>query len=666
MFRWAWAAACLLLTLTAAPATAASLDDYGAYPSMEMVKLSPSGDRYAYVGRSGDRRKLFVYALSGDPVRVVDLGTYKARAMRWVGEDRILLTLSQTERLLGAEWVSQSYELAQVSIINVATGAQTWVFAREAGVKVAQAVFGDYGVARIGDGWFAYYGGVSLEQQTGALIGGEMDHGYADLWRIDVASGLAHRVDMGDARRSIHWLVDPQGRVIARSIYEDESGQWRLLGHDPGEETQAGPVTEHLLARNDRDTFDESDVVGLGRTAGTAIYETVDDNKMGHIYEVSLKGGQPTELFAGERVVSLLFDDQSRLLVGAVIRRARDETRLFAPALQARLDAIVKAFPDRALTLESWTPDFGKVVALTEGPHDAGTYWLIDMKTLHADILGERHEGIAPEDVGAVRMFAYKAADGLAMEGVLTLPPGRPAKGLPVVVLPHGGPAARDDISFDWWAQAFARLGYAVFQPNFRGSEGYGDAFRVAGYGEWGRKMQTDISDGLAALSAEGIVDPRRACIMGGSYGGYAALAGVTIQHGLYRCAVSVAGVSDLGELLRYESDRGGWSSPAVRYWRNYMGLEGKTGYTDPALQAISPASLAAKADAPILLIHGDKDTVVPIDQSQIMQTQLQRAGKPVEMVVLPSEDHWLSQQETRVAMLKAAAAFIQKLNPPN
>jgi dipeptidyl aminopeptidase/acylaminoacyl peptidase len=249
------------------------------------------------------------------------------------------------------------------------------------------------------------------------------------------------------------------------------------------------------------------------------------------------------------------------------------------------------------------------------------------------------------------------------MHGVLTLPPGRTAHGLPVVVLPHGGPQARDYPGFDWWAQAFAARGYAVFQPNFRGSSGYGRAFVDAGHGQWGRKMQTDISDGLAALAVQGIVDPKRACIVGASYGGYAALAGVTVQHGLYRCAVADAGVADLRQMLKYEDAKSGYdaSSSTMRYWKQFMGASSAS---DDSLDAISPAALAGQADAPILLIHGKDDTVVPFAQSLEMQAALKRANKPVEMVVMPNEDHWLSRPETRLSMLTAAVAFVQKYNP--
>lgn len=249
--------------------------------------------------------------------------------------------------------------------------------------------------------------------------------------------------------------------------------------------------------------------------------------------------------------------------------------------------------------------------------------------------------------------------DGRGMSGVLTLPPGRPAKNLPVILLPHGGPRSQDEPVFDWWAQAMASRGYAVFQPNFRGSTGFGRAFEQAGWGEWGRKMQTDISDGLAALAKEGIVDPKRACIMGGSYGGYAALAGVTLQQNIYRCAVSVAGVGNVAKLVATKWRESGGSSFLNRYYHQQIG-------TGRDYAAISPVNLAAKADAPVLLIHGVDDIVVPFDQSSDMAAALTRAGKPVEFVKLPGEDHWLSRGETRLAMLKAAVAFIEKHNPPD
>jgi dipeptidyl aminopeptidase/acylaminoacyl peptidase len=229
--------------------------------------------------------------------------------------------------------------------------------------------------------------------------------------------------------------------------------------------------------------------------------------------------------------------------------------------------------------------------------------------------------------------------------------------------MPHGGPEDRDYPVFFWWAQAFASRGYAVFQPNFRGSSDYGKSFRDAGFGQWGRKMQTDVSDGLAELARQGIVDPKRACIAGWSYGGYAAQAGVTVQNGFYRCAVSMGGASNLPSMLSYSADSAGSLTATMRYWRAFMGANSTFGGD---VAAISPTDLASRADAPILLIHGKDDTVVPYGQSVGMADALKRAGKPVEFVPLDGADHWLLKEDTRIAMAKASMAFVEKYNPPD
>jgi dipeptidyl aminopeptidase/acylaminoacyl peptidase len=231
---------------------------------------------------------------------------------------------------------------------------------------------------------------------------------------------------------------------------------------------------------------------------------------------------------------------------------------------------------------------------------------------------------------------------------------------LPLIVLPHGGPAAADTLEFDWWSQALAAQGYAVLQPNFRGST-LNSEFLQAGYGEWGRKMQSDLSDGVRYLAHEGIIDPKRVCIVGASYGGYAALAGVTLESGVYRCAVSVSGPADLRRFRKWTGVNK--MASTQRYWDRFMGAADQS---DPALVAISPIEHVANVSAPVLLIHGRDDTVVPYEQSDVMESALKRAGKSVTLVTLKHEDHWLSRSETRLQMLQAIVDFLKANNPPN
>ncbi|MBY0568533.1 MAG: prolyl oligopeptidase family serine peptidase [Hyphomonadaceae bacterium] len=220
----------------------------------------------------------------------------------------------------------------------------------------------------------------------------------------------------------------------------------------------------------------------------------------------------------------------------------------------------------------------------------------------------------------------------------------------------HGGPASRDTLDFDYRAAFLASRGYAVLQPNFRGSSGYGATWERAGWRQWGGLMQTDVEDGVAALARSGRIDGARVCIVGASYGGYAALAGATLTPDRYRCAISINGVSDLGEMLRVERLETGRDSITSDYWRGIIG----DGREDrDAIRAVSPAFLADRVQAPILLLGSTDDTVVRIDQSRRMNRALVQAGKTVRFVELEGDDHFLSDSTTRIQTLREMEAFL-------
>jgi dipeptidyl aminopeptidase/acylaminoacyl peptidase len=224
--------------------------------------------------------------------------------------------------------------------------------------------------------------------------------------------------------------------------------------------------------------------------------------------------------------------------------------------------------------------------------------------------------------------------------------------------MPHGGPEARDSYNYNFFVQYLTWRGYAVFQPNFRGSEGSGRSFAAAGYRQWGRLMQDDITDGVQHLVNSGAVDGERMCIVGASYGGYAALAGAALTPDLYKCAVSIAGDSDLIELLNIERREEGRGSWAYAYWRRLIG--------DPstdrdALIAVSPAHQAANVRIPVLLIHGEDDTVVAPEQSEIMRRALTRAGRPVQLITIEDAGHGWStwRREDRQRLLEETDRFL-------
>ncbi len=651
-FIIAAATAGLVFGAGVANATPPPIEVYGQLPHGEAFTLSPSGKRVAFVATLKDGRAVLVME-DGKAIGVVKLQEKSAKGeiidakiqgIEWADDDHVLVTTSKTYNL-GMDY-GFKHEISEVLSLNLKTQQHFYIF--EKAQHLMYGVFGSFGFAAKDGHAYGLFEGQPLDDYGGIAAGG------GEVYQVDLDDGQLHRVAYNDGDHPRYWLFGSDGAVLANSEYDNRTGDWRLYG---------GAHHDVALAQT-TNKFGSDTILGHGRTRDTVLF-MVHDAKGGggEFFEAPLAGGKPSRLFEGLEQAAPLFDRKDNLLIGAATGGGHPDAVFFDSHREAVWKGVKKAFPGLDVTLLSYGRDFNDLFVYTDGDDDSGTVWKVDIRTGKADIFGSAYPEVKAADVGPRRYVTYKAADGLEIKGVLTLPPGREAKNLPVVVFPHGGPRGNDTIAFDWWAEAFASRGYAVFQPNFRGSTGYGAAFVEAGYGEWGRKMQTDVSDGLARLAAQGVVDPKRACIMGASYGGYVALAGVTVQRGLYRCAVSVAGIADLRGMLSNEAQSNEAQSPEVRYWKTAMGA--KT-VTDSVLKDVSPFDLADRADAPILLIHGKDDTTVPIEQSRAMERALKSAGKSVEFVELDGEDHYLSREATRVAMLKAAVAFVEKYNPPN
>jgi dipeptidyl aminopeptidase/acylaminoacyl peptidase len=305
------------------------------------------------------------------------------------------------------------------------------------------------------------------------------------------------------------------------------------------------------------------------------------------------------------------------------------------------------------------------MVAYTEGATDSGTYWLVDIDKTSARPIGSARPTIKAEDLGEVRTVDYQASDGLALDGVLTLPPKSAGKGLALVVLLEGGPSRlRNSPNLSMTAQAFASRGYAVLQPNYRGMLGYGEAFRKAAEGEVGRKLQTDISDGVAALARTGVIDPKRVCIVGSGYGAYAALAGVTLQNGIYRCAAGGDGVYDLPN---FDASVRRLVGADLRAMTSRLARLGPTAGQD--LKAISPMFHAGQADAPVLLVLTEVVEEEISGQSRRMERGLRNAGRSVEVFVNPDpksrDEQGRSDEDRNKALLAAIVAFVERYNPP-
>ncbi len=636
------AAACALALSASpsAPAFAAPLETYGRLPQIEEAVISPDGAMVAYATTDGENRFIAVRNISdGKIVGGMRANDVKIRDLSWAGSGHLLITTSKTALVHDLTGPRQEYFMAQT--LDLETGKQRLLMERAEGSM--NVIYGTPHVRMVDGEVAVIVEGVNFVDNKGRL----------GLFRVKLKNSATRLLDDGFENTN-DWVVGDDGKGVAQTEYDQKTGEWRLRIRTGGR----WEIAERLTASVERPWL-----AGLGRTDDTILVSFPSEDG-GILKEYPLAGGAPTKVM-DQSYDSIIRDPATRRLIGYT-KLVGDEQRyiFFDPKAEAAWKAVVKAFAGDRVRLASWSDDRRKIIVVVDSAKVGQAYAMVDLDKKSAVWLGEVYDGLSPEDVAEVRPVTYKAADGLEIHGYLTLPRDKPAKDLPLVVLPHGGPEGRDTPGFDWWSQALASRGYAVLQPNFRGSEGYGLAFIEAGYGQWGRKMQTDLSDGVRHLAGQGLIDPKRVCIVGASYGGYAALAGPTLDRGVYRCAVAVSGVSDLRRMLDAEVSSVGTSEHStLRYWQRFMGVDGRR---DPDLAAISPARLAAQADAPILLIHGKDDTVVLYEQSVIMRQALERAGKPVELVTLKGEDHWLSRGETRLQMLQSTVAFLEKHNPPN
>jgi dipeptidyl aminopeptidase/acylaminoacyl peptidase len=628
---------CIVATAGHAADATTPLDVYGHLPTLENVIISPDGTKLAFVRTAGDQRSLIISGLpANDVIASIRVGDTKLRDVQWIDDDNLLATLSSTSPppfgFIGAtrEW----YQLANYNISQ--RKLQSLLF-DVIGERTFNVVVGEVQVRTVGGKSMLFVPGLYVSEET-----------LPGLFSFSVPGARAHLLAKG-SEQDTDWLLDESGQIAAQYTYRDTKKTWEIKARKDGHMTLVASGTAAI---------DAPEVLGYS-TDGTAIIVRFTENGDPVWKPLNIKDGSwgpPIE--KGASFSSVIEDGKTGRIIGGIHDIGDNQYVFFDNELQAHWNAILRAFPHERVQMESHSDDYTNIVVKVFGPKSGYVFVLYEWYEHRATVLGAVYRGLT--DTAEVRPISYRAADGLNIPGFLTLPKGLAEKDLPLIVLPHGGPAAADTQHFDWWAQALAAQGYAVLQPNYRGSI-LDSRFLEAGFGEWGRKMQTDLSDGVRYLAKEGIIDPKRVCIVGASYGGYAALAGATIDTGIYRCAVSVAGISDLKRFRSWTVEN--HLSVGQRYWDRFMGISNAK---DPSVIAVSPIEHVNAVTVPILLIHGRDDTVVPFEQSDVMFSALKHAGKSVQLVTLKHEDHWLSSSATRLQMLEATVEFLKSNNPPN
>jgi dipeptidyl aminopeptidase/acylaminoacyl peptidase len=360
------------------------------------------------------------------------------------------------------------------------------------------------------------------------------------------------------------------------------------------------------------------------------------------------------DAFADPEQVVTTFDGRN-VPVGVIYDDGIPHSAFFDPqSREARLYAMLgQAFPGSAVKVTSTTSDGKLMLVLVYSDRDPGKFYLFDTQSRQAQYLLSQKRWIDPKAMAQMRILQIKAHDGVPLRAYLTLPPGRDARNLPLVVFPHGGPfTIYDRWHFDTDAQLLAAAGYAVLQVNYRGSGNYGKHFLEMGQQQWGRAMQDDLTDAAEWTVAQGIVDRSRMCLYGASYGAYASLEGVTKDPAMYKCAVGYVGVYDLPMLVADASDK---STRLENWTREWIG-------NDPAqLAKASPNLTADRIKVPVFLAAGGEDKTAPIEHTEKMEAALKKAGASVETLYVATEGHGFYTLEHRREFYTRLLAFLDR-----
>ena len=617
-----------------APAAPRPVEHFAKLPFMEGPQLSPDGTRVAAkVALDGTQMLAIISLFEKDaPPALVRLGDSDLNSWNWVNNDWLVIGYGAEKNVEGESWY-----LSRIAGVS-RDGKKINPIARNEAAQDADDIL-----------WVANDGTPRLLLGLQKSIYVNMPGFWPEVEEVDVSTGRTRRVLPGRIN-VMNWYADGQGAVRMGIGYDDASRKSRLL-------YRAGGHGQFRTIDRARGLLDEELTMPALFLAepGKAVAWGKDGDRDA-LYKLDLTNmelGEKLYSIPGYDLDSVVANPAGDAIAGLRYTDERSRVRWIDPHLakvQADLDKAVG--PDRIAEILSLSRDHQKMMVLVGGADRPGFYYYYDT-AIGSMLPFAEVSGAIKGKLGPVKTIRYKARDGLEISAILTLPAGRDARNLPLIVMPHGGPAVRDAEGWDWWAQFLADRGYAVIQPNYRGSTGFGDDFRKKGDGEWGLKMQDDLNDAVTELAKQGIADPKRVCMVGGSYGGYAAMRAAQRDGALYRCAVSFAGVSDLAHLARYDSH-----SLYGRTHKAYLKRKA------PDFPAVSPINFPGQFSTPVLLIHGKKDMRVPVKQSREMADKLKKAGKAVRYVEQPLGDHHLSREADRLQFLQELEAFLKQHNP--
>jgi dipeptidyl aminopeptidase/acylaminoacyl peptidase len=652
--------ALLLGATTAAAAETAALvkplvpvEDFVRRPKLDRITFSPSGKQFAALSEINGRMNLLVVDVDkGDIRQVSSFENSDVAGFRWISDGRLVLSLTDYRRGL-AEQTGGGLMAVDADGRGGRTLSPTQQECMDAN-KICRST--------------EFFERVPGSEDEIIAWSNERSADSPDLVRLNTRTGKRTLITEDNPGSVRHWALDLKlqaraalsvdSNTLASTFWyrDSERAPWRKMAVSPAFQPEIEPLAfdkeGNLYVATALESKDKKAIYKFDPVTGK-LGEKIAAHPR---FDLGLAENPRNP---GRAASPLIFDPLTHALIGLRIAGDKTETVWFEEKLAKVQSAMDTTLPKGNVNSLQPLAD-GQIVINTGGGSDPGATYLYD------PVKAELREVVRPRawldraHAAEVRVIRYKARDGLEIPAYLTLPAGKEAKKLPLVAWIHGGPWARDDYSWDPDAQFLASRGYAVLQPNYRGSMGFGSKHLYAGFKQLGQSMQDDVTDGIAKLIADGVVDAERVCIGGASYGGYATLMGLAREPGLFKCGIDVVGVSDLTWWLElgYTDFNQSTAAGAGTFLREAIGNP----TTDRAMMdAHSPRQLAAKIKAPLLIIHGAGDRRVPIVHAEAMRDALTAQGRPPEWLVFPDEGHGFMLEANRIAYYKRIEAFLAK-----
>lgn len=641
-----WCVLALLCVVAAATQAQTAMETFFRSPQIGTATLSPNGKYLATTTTLEGAQQLAIIELETNAAKnIVSYDKLDIHNIRWISETRLVYDVLPR----GAD-VSIGAVHGGLHAIN-RDGSKATALSQE----VERSLLPNQN-----DGHAALKGmklvAVAKDDPNSIIALGYANNGDVLPYRVDTLSERRKEIAFNVPGQPRDFVFDNNNvlRVVvatdaanktASVWYRDQTEQaWKKLSEHPYHDPRFTP----LAFDSDNSTLFVSAPAEAGKVG---------------IFKFDFASGKPGELVAADKSVDveggLVFSPDTHKLLGVRLATEPPRTLWLDKAYASTQAGIDKVFAGLVNVVFPSNPQAALLIHSYSSTHPGKlAVYYPDKKKLQN--LFTARPGVDPKKMSERRVYDYVARDGLPLVAYLTIPQGRESKGLPLVVVPHDGPDARDAWGFDSTAQFLASLGYAVLQPQYRGSTGLGAELTRKGHRQWGLTMQDDLTDGVKSLIKQGVVDSSRVCILGVRYGGYAALMGLVRDPDLYKCGVSVLGVTNLNYLFT----EGSWSKDqaAERYLKETLG--------DPSTMrdqfvATSPMKQAEKIKAPVFLAYAEKDPRVPLVHGEDMRDALKKAGKPHEWLLLDKEEFGLSSEEARLKVFGGIEAFLKKYNPP-